>query len=154
MDASIASAAALETGIAAAGESRAAAGPILFFDGVCGLCNRSVDFAMAHDRRQRLLFAPLQGETARTLLDPADVASLDSVVLLNARGVHRRSAAVVRVLWLLGGVWTILGMVLWVIPKPLRDLGYGFVARYRYRWFGRKESCRMPTPQERSRFLP
>ena len=154
MDSSIASSTTAENTSAGPGDDRAAGRPILFFDGVCGLCNRSVDFALARDRRQRLLFAPLQGETARERLDQSDVASLQTVVLADARGVHRRSSAVVRVLWLLGGLWCVVGTLLWLIPRPLRDLGYKLVARYRYRWFGRKETCRMPTPAERARFLP
>ena len=128
--------------------------PVLFFDGVCGLCNRFVDFALPRDRRGVLRFAPLQGETAAQVLDRDDVQSLRSVVLSDARGLHRRSAAVVRVLWLLGGIWSVLGTLLWLIPRPLRDLGYAVVARLRYRVFGRKETCRMPTAAERAKFLP
>lgn len=154
MDSPIASSTTSESTPADQREIGAAGRAILFFDGVCGLCNRSVDFALARDRRQRLLFAPLQGETARERLDQSDVESLSTVILADARGVHRRSSAVVRVLWLLGGGWRIAGTLLWLVPKPLRNLGYKLVARYRYRWFGRKETCRMPTPDERSRFLP
>lgn len=132
----------------------AGARPVVFFDGVCGLCNRTVDFVLARDREQRFRFSPLQGETARRLLGEADTESLGTLVLLDERGTHRRSTAVVRILRGLGGVWGVLGALLWLIPRPLRDLGYRLVAKSRYRWFGRKESCRMPTPQERSRFLP
>jgi predicted DCC family thiol-disulfide oxidoreductase YuxK len=128
--------------------------PILFFDGVCGLCNRSVDFVLTRDRAGKLRFAPLQGETARRVLGAPDVESLKTVVLVDQRGTHRRSSAVVRVLWTLGGFWKAAGGLLWLVPKPLRELGYRFVARNRYRWFGRKESCRLPTADERGRFLP
>ena len=154
MDSSIASPTTAENTQPGPSDDGAPGRPILFFDGVCGLCNRSVDFALARDRRQRLLFAPLQGDTARERLDQTDVESLQTVILVDARGVHRRSSAVVRVLWLLGGLWRVAGTLLWLIPRPLRDLGYKLVARYRYRWFGRKETCRMPTPEERARFLP
>jgi predicted DCC family thiol-disulfide oxidoreductase YuxK len=132
----------------------AAEGPILFFDGVCGLCNRFVDFTLTHDRKARIRMAPLQGETARDRLTPADVQSLDSVVLLDERGLHRRSAAVVRVLRQFSPTWQILAGLLWLIPRPLRDLGYKLVAANRYRLFGKKETCRMPSPGERARFLP
>ena len=131
-----------------------AQGPVLFFDGVCGLCNRFVDFTLAHDREGRIRFSPLQGETARARLSPADVQSLESVVLVDERGVHRRSSAVVRVLRLLSPSWRIVAGLLWLIPRPLRDFGYMLVAANRYRLFGKKETCRVPTPGERARFLP
>src|SRR4051812_1288339 len=127
---------------------------ILFFDGVCGLCNRFVDFTLRHDPHGHIRLAPLQGETARDRLTPADVQSLDSVVLLDERGLHRRSAAVVRVLRKFSPAWQILAGLLWLIPGPVRDLGYKLVAANRYRLFGKKETCRMPSPGERARFLP
>ena len=128
--------------------------PVIFFDGVCGLCNRSVDFVLARDRRRVFRFAPLQGETARAWLDPADVRDLNSLVVVDRAGVHRRSSAVVRILRRLGGFWAALGGLLWIIPRPLRNLGYRAVARYRYRLFGKKETCRMPSADERALFLP
>ncbi|WP_417390088.1 thiol-disulfide oxidoreductase DCC family protein [Gimesia sp.] len=130
--------------------------PILFFDGVCGLCNSSVDFAMARDRHARLYYAPLQGETARALLSEQDLAHVDTVVFRTAEGgrCYRRSAAVVRLLWLLGFPWNICGGLLWCIPLPLRNLGYRMIASVRYRLFGKHETCRMPSPEERARLLP
>ncbi len=127
---------------------------ILFFDGVCGLCNRAVDFVLAHDTEGHFQFAPLQGETARQLLSPADTSDLNSMVLLVAGRSHRKSAAAVRILWNLSLRWRILGTLLWLIPLPLRNLGYHLIACNRYRIFGRHETCRMPTPAERARFLP
>ena len=127
---------------------------ILFFDGVCGLCNWSIDFVLIRDRRGLFQFAPLQGETARTLLSPADVSDLNSVILwVNGRS-YRKSSAVVRVLWRLDFCWQVVGWLIWLIPLPLRNLGYSLVARYRYRLFGKKETCRLPTADERMRFLP
>lgn len=128
--------------------------PIVFFDGVCGLCNSFVDFAMPRDRRKALRFAPLQGETAQSIFGECTDASLDTVVLHDGKTRYIRSAAVVRVLWQLGGVWMIWGSLLWLIPLPLRDFGYRLVAANRYRVFGKKESCRMPTPEERQQLLP
>lgn len=127
---------------------------IIFFDGVCGLCNRFVDFLLRRDTQAVFLFAPLQGETAHRLLSKNDTETLGSIVFWEQGRTFRRSAAVVRVLWKLGGVWACLGWGLWIVPKPLRDLGYNLVAANRYRLFGKKETCRLPTPQERSRFLP
>ena len=127
---------------------------ILFFDGVCGLCNWSVDFVLKRDTQGLIQFSPLQGDTARTLLPPADLNDLDSVVLWVAGRTYRKSAAVVRVLWSLGPGWQIIGTALWLIPLPIRNLGYTLVAKNRYRLFGKKETCRLPTPEERIRFLP
>jgi predicted DCC family thiol-disulfide oxidoreductase YuxK len=128
--------------------------PIIYFDGVCGLCNRSVDRVMAWDREQVFRFAPLQGETAAARLSPEDTRNLDSLVVQVDGKTYHRSSAVVRILWRLGGVAGLFGTLLWLIPRPLRDLGYRVVATNRYRMFGKKETCRMPTPEERARFLP
>lgn len=129
-------------------------GVILFFDGVCGLCNKTVDFVLVRDQRRMIKFAPLQGDTAKHLLSPADLQNLNTMVVLIGARTFRKSAAVVRVLWQLGLVWRLLGTLLWLIPLPLRDLGYSLVARNRYRLFGKKDSCRLPTAAERLRFLP
>lgn len=128
--------------------------PIVFFDGVCGLCNRSIDFILRRDQRGVFMVTPLQGETAEQLLEPADRERLGSLVVRISGRTYRRSAAVVRLLWRLGGVWKIVGTLLWLIPLPLRDLGYRVVASNRYRLFGKKETCRLPTEEERARFLP
>lgn len=127
---------------------------ILFFDGVCGLCNWSVDFVMRRDLKGVIQFAPLQGDTARELLTSADLNDLSSMVFWVGGRSYRKSAGVVRVLWQLGPFWKILAVLLWLIPLPLRNLGYSLVASNRYHWFGKKETCRLPTPAERTRFLP
>lgn len=127
---------------------------VIFFDGVCGLCNRSVDFVMRQDRRGVFHVTPLQGETAGQLLEPADRERLGSLVVWIDGQAYRRSAGVVRILWRLGPVWKLLGGLLWLIPLPLRDLGYRVIASNRYRLFGKKETCRLPTEPERARFLP
>jgi predicted DCC family thiol-disulfide oxidoreductase YuxK len=98
--------------------------------------------------------SPLQGETAQQVLEPADREELGSLVLRMAGRTYRRSSAVVRILWQLGRFWTIVGALLWLIPLPLRNLGYRVVASNRYRLFGKKETCRLPTESERARFLP
>lgn len=131
----------------------APASPVVFFDGVCGFCNASVNFCLKHDTRQRLLFAPLQGVTAEQLLPGSLRERLDSLVFWTPERAFVRSAAVVRVLWTLGDGWMILGGLLWLIPLPVRDLGYRIVARWRYRLFGRSEACRLPSAAERERFL-
>lgn len=129
--------------------------PVVFFDGVCGLCNASIDFILKRDRAGVFRFAPLQGETAAAALTAADIQSLNSLVLRDEQGrTYRRSSAIWRILWRLGPGMRLLGMSLWCIPKPLRDLGYRMISANRYRMFGKKDACRLPTPAERARFLP
>jgi predicted DCC family thiol-disulfide oxidoreductase YuxK len=131
----------------------AAEGPVAFFDGVCNLCNGTVNFLIDRDRRQRLRFAPLQGSTfAGLLARHPDLGGIDSFVLWDGGRVHVRSSAAVRILMALGGPWRLAGALL-AIPRPLRDRLYDCVARRRYRWFGKTEACRVPTPALRARFL-
>jgi predicted DCC family thiol-disulfide oxidoreductase YuxK len=127
----------------------------VFFDGVCGLCDRAVRFLLKHDRRDRLRFAPLQGETARRVLPPLGgrVDDLDTMYVLTSDGrLLQRSRALLFAGAALGSGWALL-KVLRIIPTPLLDLVYRFVARVRYRIFGRFEACSLPTPEERARFL-
>ncbi len=128
--------------------------PVLFFDGVCGLCDATVTWLVDHDPDRVLRFAPLQGETAARTLPPSDAVALKSVVLVDAAGVHRRSAAAVRTLGHLGGRWRWLARLLWLIPGPLRELAYKAISKVRYRVFGKRDACRMPRPGEADRFLP
>lgn len=127
--------------------------PVAFFDGVCNLCNASVNFLLERDRRALLRFAPLQGATFAALArDHPELAGIDSFVLWDGARVHTRSSAALRAGMMLGWPWR-LGGALLAVPRPLRDLAYDFIARRRYRWFGRRDSCRMPTPELRARFL-
>jgi predicted DCC family thiol-disulfide oxidoreductase YuxK len=123
---------------------------VVFFDGVCGLCSRSVDFILARDRTGAIRFAPLQGETAARELGDRRI---DSIVVREGGRLYRRSAAVLRIASALGGVWRLLAALARPIPRPLRDLLYDVIARHRYRWFGKRDTCRLPTPEERARFL-
>jgi predicted DCC family thiol-disulfide oxidoreductase YuxK len=127
--------------------------PIIFFDGVCAMCNSFVDLVLRVDRQGIFKFAPLQGETARRLLPalPGNPAEW-SMVYLDERGIHDQSDASIEVYRRLGGLWTLLGL-LRLVPKGFRDGVYRIVATNRYRWFGRRESCRVPQPGERDRFL-
>lgn len=130
--------------------------PILFFDGICGMCNRSVNFALSRDKNSLLYFSPLQGETAKQLLSEEDITRIDTVILRPADGkpLYRRSAAVIRLLWILAFPWNVIGWILWCIPLPIRDFGYRIIAGSRYRLFGKRETCRIPTAEERTHFLP
>jgi predicted DCC family thiol-disulfide oxidoreductase YuxK len=136
-------------------QARAADGPVVFFDGVCGLCNGAVDWLLAHDRRAALRFAPLQGVTASERgLTPRGDATGWSMVLVDAQGEHRGSSAALRTVRHIGGVWGGLAGAALIVPRPLREWVYRLVAGNRYRWFGRRDACRMPSVEERGRFLP
>jgi len=128
--------------------------PVIFFDGVCGLCNRFVDRVLRADRKAVFDFAPIQGETAREFLGDLPKDALEwSLVYLDERGLHDRSDAALEVCRRLGGAWSLLALARFV-PRFLRTPVYRWVARNRYAWFGRKETCRVPTEAERGRFLP
>ena len=109
---------------------------------------------MRHDHQQVIRFAPLQGETAAELLPRHFTERLNTVVFRKRGRNFTRSAAVVRLLNEFGGVWKLAAWLFWLIPRPLRDLAYWLVAKSRYRLFGKHETCRLPTPAERARFLP
>ena len=128
--------------------------PIIFFDGVCVLCNGFVDRMLRADRHGIFRFAPLQGETARALLPPQRNDPLQwSLLYLDERGVHAQSDASLEVCRRLGGAWWLLSLLRFV-PRALRDAVYRLVVRNRYRWFGQRATCRVPSPAERARFLP
>ncbi len=126
---------------------------ILFFDGVCGLCNTSVDWLLARDHAHRLAFAPLQGETAARLLPQTDRENLDTVIVWDRGNLYRRSEAVFRAVQLLGPGWNLLIAILNFIPTPIRDIVYRAVAANRYPVFGKRDTCRLPTKEERTFFL-
>ena len=127
---------------------------VILFDGVCGLCNRLVNFILRKDKRARFRFAALQSGTGRKLLAEHGLSQedLDSVVLMAGGAAYQRSTAVLQVLRRLGFPWSLLWPGI-VIPVRVRDAMYNAVAKRRYRWFGKSESCRVPTAAERSRFL-
>lgn len=128
-------------------------GPVVFFDGVCGLCSRFVNFVMPRDRGGRIQFAPLQGELASQVLPESDIQTLKTVVFWNGNQLTRESTAVVRILWNVGGLWAVVAALMWCIPWPIRDFAYALTAKHRYRMFGKADTCRLPTPEERARFL-
>lgn len=131
-----------------------AAHPIVLFDGVCNLCHGAVRFLLERDPAARLRFASLQSGVGRALLAEhgIDADALDTIVLVDADGAHLRSDAALRIVRVLGPPWSWL-RVLAALPRPLRDAAYDFVARNRYRWFGKKDACPMPRPEWTARFL-
>lgn len=130
-------------------------GPILVFDGVCVLCSRSVQFVLRHDRDKRFRFATTQSRIGIRLMSAhgLDASHPASVLLIDSERAYIESAALVRVLRSFGGAWRLLAGLLWVIPKPVRDAAYRYVAKRRYGWFGRRETCYLPEPSDSGRFL-
>lgn len=134
--------------------SRANGRHIVLFDGVCNLCNGAVDFIVRHDHQERFAFASLQSEAGQALLLqyhlPKD--AFESMVLLKEGKLYQKSSAALQIAGELSPGWKLLKGFL-VVPRPLRDAVYTFIARNRYRFFGRRETCRLPSPEERQRFL-
>lgn len=133
----------------------AASPAVVFYDGLCGLCDGFVQFLLEEDRAGALRFAPLQGALAKQSLPQADPGGdLETVAVRTTDGrLLERSRAVLYVLRQIGGLWRVLGMVGRLVPPPLLDVAYRFVAKVRYRVFGKLEACRIPTAAERGRFL-
>ena len=130
--------------------------PIVLFDGVCNVCSRLTRFVIEHDPPPaRFRLAALQSETGRRLLRehglPKD--ELDTFILVEGDRALVRSTAALRLLALLGPPWSLLA-VLRVVPRPVRDAAYNWIARHRYAWWGKRDQCMVPTPDVRSRFLP
>jgi predicted DCC family thiol-disulfide oxidoreductase YuxK len=132
---------------------------LLLYDGVCALCNGVVQFLMRHDRQDRFRYAPLQSDLGREVLARFDIHKFpDGVMLLSdalspSEHLYQRSDAVAAALRLLDAPWRLAGKMLALVPRPLREWGYGIVARVRYRLFGRYDACPIPPPEQRSRLL-
>lgn len=133
---------------------------VLLYDGVCGLCNRGVQFVLRHDAKGRFRFASLQSEFAKGVLARHGVkaADLDTVyVVVNGGSADEsllaRSDAVLFVLREIGGLWRAGAWLLNWVPRRVRDWGYGWIARHRYRIFGRYDTCPIPAERERARFV-
>jgi predicted DCC family thiol-disulfide oxidoreductase YuxK len=127
---------------------------IVYYDGLCALCDGFVRFVLQRDRRGRFIFAPLQGRTARDrIAGRLSLETMPTVVLETDDGIRLRSDAALAILAGLGGLWKLTGL-LRLVPRMLADAAYDLIARHRYRWFGRRETCRIPAAGEQHRFLP
>lgn len=128
--------------------------PVLLFDGVCNLCNASVQWVLLHDREGVFQFAALQSDTGQTLLRHwgRSTEDFDSVVLVDGDRLLLHSDVPLEIVRRIGGWWSLL-YVFKVVPRPVRDAVYRWIARNRYRWFGKRESCMLPRPEWKGRFL-
>ncbi|QYC34046.1 thiol-disulfide oxidoreductase DCC family protein [Bacillus amyloliquefaciens] len=127
---------------------------VLLFDGVCNLCNGAVQFIIKRDPAGKISFASLQSDTARVLLasEGLPTEQFDSMIFIENGRIYKKSAAVLKVSRHLRGAWR-LSAVFFAVPRPLRDRAYSFIARRRYKWFGKREACMLPSPEIKNRFL-
>jgi len=138
----------------------AASHPVILYDGVCGLCNRLVQFVLRRDTRDRFRFAALQSDFARGLLlkHGLDLQNLESICLLldhsqPSERMETRSTAAIGIFRELGTFWRLLADLLTIVPRGFRDWGYDLFARNRYRVFGKYDACPLPNPSDRHKFL-
>ena len=127
---------------------------IVLFDGVCNFCNFWVNFLLDRDKKDRFRFTPLQSETGEKLLKKFNLSTndFDTFVVIDGDKFYVRSTAALMVAKNLSGLWKIFYAFI-LIPKPIRDFLYNLIAKNRYKLFGKREACRIPTPEERSKFI-
>ncbi|MGY8614246.1 thiol-disulfide oxidoreductase DCC family protein [Bacillus velezensis] len=127
---------------------------VLLFDGVCNLCSGAVQFIIKRDPAGKISFASLQSDTAPELLasEGLPTEQFDSMIFIENGRIYKKSAAVLKVSRHLRGAWR-LSAVFFAVPRPLRDRAYSFIARRRYKWFGKREACMLPSPEIKNRFL-
>ena len=128
--------------------------PLLLFDGVCNLCNSSVQFVIKHDKKQQFLFSSLQSDAAKEILLQYDETNLnlDSIILIYNAKIYSKSSAILKIVKLLGDFYS-FGIIFYIIPKFIRDKVYDFIAKNRYKWYGKRESCMLPNKDLKNRFL-
>lgn len=131
--------------------------PVLLYDGVCGFCNKSVQLILDHDRRGSMRFAALQSDYGQSVIERhPELRGLDTVVFIERQAgrelVYTRSDAALKVASYLGGLWKIF-LAAKILPRRLRDFCYDQFARNRYKLFGKYDTCMLPPPEVRSRFL-
>lgn len=127
---------------------------VILFDGVCNLCNASIDFILKRDTKNQFLVGALQEDSGKKLLSRYEVNPeyLDSLVLIEDEKIYFRSTAALRIAKKLPGLWPLFYALL-ILPSPIRDGAYNWIGRNRYRWFGKKNTCRLPSPEEKMKFL-
>jgi predicted DCC family thiol-disulfide oxidoreductase YuxK len=126
---------------------------IILFDGICNLCSSSVRFIIQRDPGREFKFASLQSEAGKQYIEQYNIhETIDSIVLIKGGNVYLESTAALKIASRLKWPWRIFGILLG-IPKPVRDRLYKWIAKNRYKWFGRDESCMLPSKENRDRFI-
>ncbi len=127
---------------------------LILFDGICNFCNFGVNFIIDHDKKKYFKFASLQSNLAQNILKEKNIdpMKIDTIILIMNEKIFTKSSAALQIAKNLDGFWKVI-YILSIIPAPIRDITYDFIARNRYKWFGKRESCRIPTDQNIDRFL-
>jgi predicted DCC family thiol-disulfide oxidoreductase YuxK len=126
---------------------------IILFDGICNFCNASVHFIIKRDPQAHFRFASLQSEAGKEMLAKYRIPKdINSLIFITGERYYTKSSAALRVCKHLKGFWKLFYIFI-LVPRPIRDRFYDFIARNRYKWFGKRESCMIPTPDIRKRFL-
>jgi predicted DCC family thiol-disulfide oxidoreductase YuxK len=127
---------------------------VILFDGICNFCNDRINFIIRHDKRDYFRYTPMQSETGMKIMkeNNLDATSPDSFFLVENGKSYDRSTAALRIVRKLSGAWPLLYFFI-IVPKFLRDIGYKIVAKNRYKWWGKKDACMIPTPEVRQKFL-
>ena len=128
---------------------------IILFDGVCNLCNGAVLKTIKYDKKNQFVFTALDSDTGKKILNhlKIDTTKVDSIILYEPNlAYYIKSSAALKVKNDFDGFWK-LNNIFWIVPKPIRDMVYDFIAKNRYKWFGKKESCMIPTPELKAKFL-
>ncbi len=128
---------------------------LILFDGVCNLCNSSVQFVLKHDKNNRFIFSSLQGEIAEKIIENfnIDTDNIDSIILFTPEEkLFYKSTAALKIAYRLKFPISLLS-IFFIFPRVIRDIVYDFIAKNRYKWFGKSESCYMPTPELSKKFL-
>ncbi|MGV2941377.1 thiol-disulfide oxidoreductase DCC family protein [Mesobacillus sp. LC4] len=127
--------------------------PVILFDGVCNFCDASVQFILDRDEKEQFRFASLQSDAGQELLKKYKVPDdVDSMILIENEKVYYKSSAALRISRHLRGAWKLL-YVFMIVPPPIRNVVYDLIAKNRIKWFGQKDSCMLPPPNVRKRFL-
>lgn len=125
---------------------------IILFDGVCNFCDASVNFIIEHDKKDYFRFTPLQSEIGQEFVKKFSLSGIDSVILVENDKAYAHSTAALKIARRLGGIWSVLYAFI-IIPRPIRDFFYKLFAKNRYKFFGKKDECMIPTPEVRAKFL-
>lgn len=127
---------------------------IILFDGLCNFCDHSVQFVIKRDPDDEFLYASLQSESGKEFLKNQDseIQNIDSILLVTSDHIYAKSCAALKIATKLSALWY-LSSIFFILPKALRDSVYDFIAKRRYQWFGKYDSCKIPTSEQRSKFL-
>ena len=127
---------------------------LILFDGICNLCNASIQYVIKHDKKDVFRFTPIQSEVGRKVIKDFQINTkkTDSIILYSKKRISYKSSAVLKIAMVLGLPISIFG-VFWIVPPFIRNWVYDYIAKNRYKWYGKRESCMVPTQETESKFI-